>query len=57
MGTMDVEFGIQIGSELAPNGTNLGLFKISFSTFWREDFVRFGANSDPIWMPNLHPCL
>ena len=22
-------------SELAPNGTNLGLFKISFSTFWR----------------------
>ena len=29
-----VKFGIQIGSDWFPNVTNLGLFKISFSTFW-----------------------
>ena len=40
-----VKFGIQIGSDWPPNGTNLGLFKISFSTFWGQ--------SDPIWMPKL----
>ena len=50
---------------LALNGTNLGLFKISFSTFWRgaqkctetdlksPRFIPFGGQSDPIWMPNL----
>ena len=30
-----------------PNGTNVGLFKISFSTFW------LGEQSDPILVPNL----
>ena len=34
---------------MAPNGTNLGLFKISFSTFWLTDLEKsqiypFGAN-------------
>ena len=29
---------------LAPDGTNLGLFKISFSTFSLARFVAFGAN-------------
>ena len=29
-----VKLGIQIGSDWPPNVTNLGLFKISFSTFW-----------------------
>ena len=30
----DVKFSIQIWGRLAPNMTNLGLFKISFSTLW-----------------------
>ena len=54
--TRDVKFGIQIGSDRPPNATNLGLFNISFSTFWlteshvlkmilkRSRFVPFGAN-------------
>ena len=52
------------GVRLAPNGTNLGLFKISFSTFWfvlRSVSVHFKKSqiypiwgqSDPIWMANL----
>ena len=53
---------------LAPNGTNLGLFKISFSTFWRvapkcteTDLTKsqispIWGQSDLIWMANLtHP--
>ena len=32
--TRYVKFGIRIGLDWPPNGTNLGLFKISFSTFW-----------------------
>ena len=35
-----------LASKLAPNETNLGLFKISFSTFCSERFVTFGANLD-----------
>ena len=50
---------------LAPNGTNLGLFKISFSTFWlgepkcTETDLKKSQNcpiwgqSDSIWMTNL----
>ena len=34
---LDVKFCIQIGSDWPPNGTNVGLFKISFSTFWLGD--------------------
>ena len=30
----DGQFGIQIGSDWPPNGINLGLLKICFSTFW-----------------------
>ena len=28
---------VKICSQIAPNGTNLGLFKISFSTFWLDE--------------------
>ena len=50
---------------LAPNGTNLGLFKISFSTFWlaepkftetdlkKPQICPNCVQSDAIWMPNL----
>ena len=49
---------------LAPNGTNLGLFKISFSTFWlaerkctetdlkKSQICFIWGQSDPIRMPN-----
>ena len=37
-----VKFGIQIWSDLAPNGTKIGFFKISFSTFWLSVFGIFG---------------
>ena len=49
---------------LAPNGINLGLFKISFSTFWlgepkctetdlkKSQICPIRGQSDPIWMPN-----
>ena len=50
---------------LAPNGTNVGLFKISFSTFWltepkctetdlkKSQICPIWDQSDLIWMPNL----
>ena len=50
---------------LTPSGTNLGLFKIRFSTFWlaeskctENDLKKFQicptwSQSDPICMPNL----
>ena len=50
---------------LAPNGTNLRLFKISFSTFWRSapkcietDLIKsqictIWCQSDPLWLSNL----
>ena len=50
---------------LAPNWTNLGLFKISFSTFWlgepkctetdlkKTQICPIWGQSDPIWMANL----
>ena len=43
----DVKFAIQIGSDWPKRGINLGLFKISFSTFWLAKsprFVPFRAN-------------
>ena len=50
---------------MPPNGTNLGLFKISFSTCWRpapkctesdlkkSHICPIWGQSDPIWMANL----
>ena len=43
------QIDIQIGSDWTLNGTNLGLFKISFSTFWlgelkKSRFVPFRAS-------------
>ena len=50
---------------LAPNGTNLGIFKISFSTFWlaepkcteadlkKSQICAIQGQSDPIWIPNF----
>ena len=66
-GSRDVKFGIHIEywDRLAPNGTNQGLLKISFSTFWLGEpkctetdlkshrFVPFGGQSDLVKMPNL----
>ena len=65
------QFGCQICHpkwvRLAPNGTNLGLFKISFSTFWlaepkctetdlkKSQICRICGQSDPIWMANITP--
>ena len=52
---------------LARNGSNLRLFKISFSTFWlaepkctetdlkKPTICPIWDQSDPIWMPNWHP--
>ena len=50
---------------LAPNGTNLGFFKINFSTFWlfepkcteidlqKSQICPIWGQSNPIGMPNL----
>ena len=50
---------------LAPNGTNLGLFKISFSTFWLDEpkctetylkksqICTIWGKSASIWIPNV----
>ena len=49
---------------LVPNGTNLGLFKISFSTFWlgllilkSSRFVSFGTNLTQFWCQIGHSWL
>ena len=65
MNGRDIKFGIQIGSDWPKIQTNLGLFKISFSTFWlsepkcnETDLKKYQiypilGQSDPIWMLNL----
>ena len=62
--TRGVKFDIHL-CQIAPNGKNLGLFKISFSTFWlaepkcrKTDLIKsqifpIWGQSDPIWMRNL----
>ena len=58
-----VRFGPKVG-QICPNGTNLGLFKISFSTFWlgepkcteadlkKSQIFSIWGQSDPTYMPN-----
>ena len=62
--TRDVEVGKNC-VKLAPNGKNLRLFKISFSTFWlgepkctetdlkKSQICPISGQFDPILMPNL----
>ena len=50
--------------QMAPNGTNLGIFKISFSKFWlllklilkSPRFVPFGTNLTQFVCQICHPC-